>query len=825
MPIPVPQAGRPTRRVQPAPASPSSGAQAGGHRRLGSVAAGTEQEQAAADLPPLPAAPSRRIVPPRVVTGLAGPTGSTHTRIAGLRGPIGQRSSPLPQATESAPEPVSPIVAAAEEEGDDADAEEGAEAGEDDDEEDEDEEERREEEAIEDDIDDEMDEGTQQGVSVNTTEPGDKASLEAPDEEAPGSGSGGGSGQWQGGSFGGVSTDTGEETEVDPETEVETETDSPVITGPSEPARKTARISDAPPTSTSPTRTRTTRGSDREKRAQEEKDKAKMPPPPRRALSTKTKPLDSKPRSTTTTAPPTGGLGRATSVRRGTVTKESGATSGKESTKPTAASTTRTAEPSKSALERKKSVSAATATAPAAPARHVRTRSTATKPSTPPVSFSANSARTPGTDSEDPSAAKKTAVTRTGVARKPRPASTILPSTKPSEKEDRTSPPSPTHTRTRSTTITRDTNPAAAAGRKPSSRSTTAPAATTAATGPSSRRTQSSETPTSTAPTNARPAFTTLQKDFSAPPPPPPSSTQTSIHNNALLPDAPTLQKQTHLLQLLLLHNTAISSFHSLHADARTKLEGRYNALAEKYRAVSAAENKVARAANLAVLRRVLEEPPNPTPTTATIDPSSSTATSSGGRLIVKPTTSNRRKTLAGDVATHVEERIQILSEGIKRLEGLLRKNGDVAKLRAQWEAWFRSPAQGTHDAGLPRQWQKDYLSVRRKVEGAVEGLREFWSGYQRVLDVVGDGSASAGASAGASGGGGATLGRIVLGYLELGEDVVREFEEMRALERVLVEEGRERIRRVVREVMLSDVGVARNAGVGGGERDVPAWM
>ncbi|KAF8442718.1 hypothetical protein BGX38DRAFT_1144001 [Terfezia claveryi] len=566
-----------------------------------------------------------------------------------------------------------------------------------------------------------------------------------------------------------------------------------------------------------------TRESDREKEWKDKaaRDKIKMPPPPpmvKRAASTATKggvrppvkegtTTSSRARAisnATSSHSTTTGLSRGTSVRKGMVTKEDGGAI-------TAGVKPRNAADSKTQTKPSSSTTPPTTTAASTTmTRQMRTRSIAGgTPHTQTSSTSRQNGATTGTDSEDLTAANR----RTGLVKRPRPQSMFLPPGTKSgtEKEaDSGAPPSPTAA---GPTSSRPRQPPASSkdSRKPSTRTPATSGATTqttTTTTSSHRRNPSEAQPTTRPP---RPEFTTLQKDYSTPTPIPKPAETTST--TTLLPDAPTLQKQTHLLQLLLLHNTAIQSFQSLHSSAHIILSARYQATVDLYNHVRTRLLSDARAADLAVLRKILEATPQVPP----VGGVARWGTASGRRLSGSrehlATGDGRRRTLSGEMCSPVEERIQVLSESVKRVEGLLRKGGEVSRVRAGWEGWVERRKGGTEgrEDGLPKQWHRDWATVKRKVEVAVDGVRDFWVAYQHVLSqsqshLGGNGSAGEGAGAGGVERGG-TLVRMVMGYLELGEDVVRELEEMKALEKLWVEEGRERMRRVVMGVMAEGLG------------------
>lgn len=636
--------------------------------------------------------------------------------------------------------------------------------------------------------------------------------------------------------------DHGEKTEEDPDVEAEeapttdtgdvggSTTDDATRKRRDTAATETGIRKKAPPPSAPGKVTRSSaRESDREKERKEKeaRDKAKMPPPPpvmKRAQSTTTRGgvklsagaggkegTTSRVRAgstanNTATTTTTGGLGRATSVRRGTVSKEEGGATGGVKL--------RSAVDAKAPAKPTSGTTAGTA----ATTRHMRTRSivSGTAPSTTRQNGTSINPNATGTDSEDPTT--KRPMARTGLTKKPRPASMFVPSTKSSTDRESDNPAQePTitaTTRPRQQTISKET---VSVTRKPSTR---------AAAAPPHRRNQSEAQPAPPKPT--RPEFTTLQKDYTAPPPakPHPESTTT---NATLLPDAPTLQKQTHLLQLLLLHNTAIQSFQAFHADAHTKLAKRYEATTELYQDVRGRLAANARAADMAVLRKILQATPAVPPTGGVARWGTAAGRRLSGSREHLARGDGRRKTLTGQMASPVEERIQVFSESVKRVEALLRKGGEVARVRGGFESWASARVdvegggggegrkQRRAEDGLPKQWHRDWATVKRKVEVAVDGIRDFWVAYQHVLTAPEDEGRLV-AVGGEGGGGGGTLLRMVMGYLELGEDVVLELDEMKALEKVWVEEARERMRRVVREVMAGGEGLEGMDGMDGME-------
>ncbi|KAF8429060.1 hypothetical protein EV426DRAFT_207264 [Tirmania nivea] len=608
------------------------------------------------------------------------------------------------------------------------------------------------------------------------------------------------------GFFGSMEMDCdGEKTDEDPEPYPETEeaptTDTGEVggsttdDGPSrkmsavmaaKPATATGVWKKAPPPPAAPAAGKaarsSTRESDREKeqKDKEAKDKIKMPPPPpviKRAASTATKggvrpsvkegtTASSRARATsnaTSSNTTTTGLSRATSVRRGTVTKEDGGTTAAAGVK------SRNAADAKTQTKPGSGTTAPTTATTTTTTRHTRTRSIAGGTAPPQTSStSRQNGATTGTDSEELIAAKR----RTGLVKKPRPQSMFLPSGTKSgtEKEsDSGAPPSPT---TAGPVSSRPRHPPASSkdSRKPSTRTPMASGAsaqTTTTTAPSHRKNPSEAQPTTRPP---RPEFTTLQKDYSTPTPIPKPAETTST--TTLLPDAPTLQKQTHLLQLLLLHNTAIQSFQSLHSSANTILSARYQATVDLYTHVRTRLLSDARAADLAVLTKILEVTPQVPP----VGGVARWGTASGRRLSGPrehlASGDGRRKTLSGEMCSPVEERIQVLSESIKRIEGLLRKGGEVSRVRAGWEGWVerRKGSAGEGEDGLSKQWHRDWAMVKRKVEVAVDGVRDFWVAYQHVLSQSqsqpGEGAIAEGVERGG------TLVRMVMGYLELGEDM-----------------------------------------------------
>lgn len=658
------------------------------------------------------------------------------------------------------------------------------------------------------------------------------------------------------GFFGSMEMDCDEEkTDEDPEPDLETEEAPTTDTGEmgdsttddgatretsvapaAKPATATGVWKKAPPPPLAPPAGKvarsSTRESDREKdrKDKEARDKIKMPPPPpmvKRAASTATKgavrpamkegtTTSSRARAisnATSSHTTTTGLSRATSVRKGMgmVTKEDGGAITTAGVKPRNAADSKTQTKPGSSTTPPTTTAASTATT-----RQMRTRSIAggTAP-TQTSSTSRQNGATTGTDSEDLIAANR----RTGLVKRPRPQSMFLPPGTKSgtEKEsDSGAPPSPTAA---GPTSSRPRQPPVSSkdSRKPSTRTPAASGAstqTTTTTISSHRRNPSEAQPTIRPP---RPEFTTLQKDYSTPTPIPKPAETTST--TTLLPDAPTLQKQTHLLQLLLLHNTAIESFQSLHSSAHTILSARYQATVDLYNHVRTRLLSDARAADLAVLRKIWEATPQVPP----VGGVARWGTASGRRLSGSrehlATGDGRRRTLSGEMCSPVEERIQVLSESMKRVEGLLRKGGEVSRVRAGWEGWVerRKGASEEREDGLPKQWHRDWATVKRKVEVAVDGVRDFWVAYQHVLSqsqsrLGWGGSAVEGAGAGGVDRGG-TLMRMVMGYLELGEDAVRELEEMKALEKLWVEEGRERMRRVVMEVMAEELGARGEVG------------
>ncbi|KAF8471729.1 hypothetical protein BDZ91DRAFT_716390 [Kalaharituber pfeilii] len=589
------------------------------------------------------------------------------------------------------------------------------------------------------------------------------------------------------------------------------------------------------------TRKRTPKGSEREKvkREKEERDRAKMPPPPTKRVS---KPATDKSQTGTATAAsvgskgtaapsPAGGLGRSKSVRTAISTKDSGSVRtrprGTTDSKPVVTKATTSAAPSSSTTRHMRARSIA-GQPPGASAASTFSRSSAS------AANSAN-ANTTGTDSEGAASNKRAAAAaaRTGAAKKSRPASMFVATSKPAaaDKDADAAPPSPTtatapNARTRPQSQSKETAPSV--NRRPSAKALAGPTLPGGQPSVSTHRRMQSESqssqsqslhPSHAAEKPSRPAFNTLQKDYSAPTAPP-STASTQPSTTSLLPDAPTLQKQTHLLQLVLLHNTAITSFQSFHASARQKLEARYNHVAALHNEVRSRMIAKARAADLAVLGKILQTPPAPPPAGGGV---ARFGTAAGRRLSLsagsKPSGNARRKTLSGAIATPVEEMIQVFSESTKRLDSLLRKGGEVARVRGQWESWVskytsasssdsQSSSASALGEGLPKQWHRDFAAVLRKVEAAVDGVREFWWGYQGIL--VG----------GVEGGEPGMLGKMVMGYLELGEEVVKELEEIKTLERAVVEEGRERMRMVVRKVIEGgegmEVGGDEKAGSGG---------
>lgn len=584
------------------------------------------------------------------------------------------------------------------------------------------------------------------------------------------------------------------------------------------------RASKAPAPPTTPTPGQVTKNStkesvrERERKRKEARDKVMMPPPQtvKRNLNTTAVGGVKPPRgkeatpgtrvrgaSTTADSTPatTSGLSRSTSVRRGSVAKEEG-NMGPVSKSRGSFDTKTLANPAGSNTQA---------------ARHSRTRSVTSASAPRPKNSNSANANTTGTDSEDPAAAKRSAVP-VGTTKKPRPASMYVPSTKPITDMEPDGPSSPTHVvptiiRSRQQSTSKD-SPVASMARK-----------ATTKTAASHRRNQSEVQAIERK--HARPEFTTLQKDYSAPILPGASSLPTTSTNTILL-DAPTLQKQTHLLQLILLHDTAIQSFQSFHVDAHAKLSKRHRATVELYQNTRGRLVADAHAADMYMLRKVLQSEP-------AVPPAGGVArwgTAAGRRLSGSREHlaggGARRKTLTGDIASPVEERIQVFSESLKRIEGLLRKGGDVSRVRVAWDAWVAAwKAGNASEDGLPKQWHRDWATTKRKVEVAMDGVRDFWVAYQHVMSekqqkrFVSSAMTEKGLGSGGGGDGGddgdgdgegnegvrgGTLFRMVIGFLELGEDVVRELDEMKALERVFLEEARERMRAVVREVLAEKV-------------------
>ena len=634
---------------------------------------------------------------------------------------------------------------------------------------------------------------------------------------------------------------TEEDLDPDPQTEeVATTTDTGEIGGSTtdDGARRRGTItvavlpkkaSKAPAPPIQPTSGQVTRGStkenvrERERKKKEARDKVMMPPPQtvKRNLNTtavggvkppRGKEATSSTRvriaSTTTdsTLATTGGLNRSTSVRRGSATKEEGGVC--PVPKP------------RGSFDAKTPVNS---TGSNTQTRHSRTRSvTGVSSASVPRPKHANSANAnTGTDSEDPAVVKRPAAPA-GATKKPRPASMFIPSTKPTIDREPDGSSSPTQvvstiTRSRQQPPPKD-SPVTSIARKASAR-TTAP----------HRRNQSEAQPTERK--HTRPDFTTLQKDYSALPLPSTSS-QSTTSTNTILIDAPTLQKQTHLLQLILLHDTAIQSFQSFHIDAHAKLSKRHHGIVELYQNTRGRLVADAHAADMYMLRKVLQSEPAVPPTGGVARWGTAAGRRLSGSREHLAGGSTRRKTLTGDMASPVEERIQVFSESLKRIEGLLRKGGEVSRVRVAWDTWVTAWKAGkASEDGLPKQWHRDWATTKRKVEVAMDGVRDFWGAYQHVLsekqqkkfvstamtekglglggggDGDGDGDGGGGGGGGGGGeGGGGTLFRILIGFLELGEDVVRELDEMKALERVFLEEARERMRKVVREVLAEKV-------------------
>lgn len=301
-----------------------------------------------------------------------------------------------------------------------------------------------------------------------------------------------------------------------------------------------------------------------------------------------------------------------------------------------------------------------------------------------------------------------------------------------------------------------------------------------------------SATTTSTASTSSatrptKPSFNTFQQHYSPkkqPKQPPPAATTTPITSQdpdsfltASRPEVAALQ--TELLQLHLIHSSAIQTQTQWKASAEKQLQQRYKSVAAKYRSAIASDSATQRNINIQALQELSEYAKK----------------SSGGRH-------------------DFTEQIRILSRTIQDVADLTdRRGGRYTAVVREFENWMErfNLSRGVQDSNregggindgttdfttpIGSNWQSEVSRLNSKLELCLRELQSLDVGIESQQRVEGDKDSQPSSSS--------ALSRVVFGHTELVTSMIEELETISKIEAEVVRAERERVREAVDQIVV----------------------
>lgn len=281
----------------------------------------------------------------------------------------------------------------------------------------------------------------------------------------------------------------------------------------------------------------------------------------------------------------------------------------------------------------------------------------------------------------------------------------------------------------------------------------------------------------------AKPSFNTFQQHYSPkkqpkqPPPAAPTATLTPQDPDSFLtssrPEVAALQ--TELLQLHLIHSSAIQSQAQWKSSAEKQLRQRYKSVAAKYQSVLASDSAAQQNTNIQALRNLSENAKK----------------SSGGRHDFTEQLQILSRTIQ-DVTDLTDQRGGRYTDVVREFEkwvGRFNRSKGVQSLEPDDDGAEGAPADFITPIG--RHWQTEVSRLNSKLDLCLRDLQSLDVGIENQQSEESEPSSTS------------ALWRVVRGHTELVMSMIEELETMFKVEAEAVKAERERVKEAVDQIVL----------------------